>query len=317
MKATYNGYVWALRSSPEFTKMDLTMRFTLPTRDFTIADYFELTLLYHNPATPSGGLCTSSGPTMCSYVTAQSGLSIAYRLGFGQLIVSAYANGVGTLLNQTSLPVITLNTPHEARAVYSDGSLKVYLDSAQLLGIQTPRIPAGQIGFNVYRMDMIANTLTLVGTPVQRLLMSLTGSFDYLLRENVHVQISAMVTDAATGLSVTGADVSIQIFDSSSNVVIPSTQMLEGPTDGVYLWTSSGTVGQLNLAKGVYLAQVTGSLHGGPSTNAILSFHIDPPVEDSAEPFFATFSIAAILGAVSAWAAAILAVRGRVRRSAL
>src|SRR5437764_14691537 len=58
MDATYNGYVWALRSSPEFSDADMTVRFVLPTRDNTEADWFGLWMLAHNPTTPPSGSCT-------------------------------------------------------------------------------------------------------------------------------------------------------------------------------------------------------------------------------------------------------------------
>jgi hypothetical protein len=157
--------------------MDMTMRFTLPTRDNTDADYFELMMLYHAPATPSGGLCTSSGPTMCSYVTPESGISVTYHVGTNELWIGFS----GVLQRRVPLPAVSLGRPHEARASYSTGNLTVYLDSVQVLSMKTPRIQPGQIGFDVYRMDMIVNTLTLIGTPTQRLSISLTGNFDYLL----------------------------------------------------------------------------------------------------------------------------------------
>lgn len=284
MKATYNGYVWAIRSSPEFTGIDMTMRFTIPNRDNTDADAFGLQLLYHNPMTPSGGICTSGGPTICSYVSAQSGLKLYFRIGNSQLYINLFANGQQSALNQLSVPTVTLNQPHDLRATYSSGNLALYLDEVQLVSMQTPNVPAGEIGFEAYRTDMIVNTVTLVGTPTQRLSISLTGSFDYLLQETVPAQVAAIVTDASTGQPVSKANVTIQVVDSSGNTIVPSTSMPGQPVGaGVYVWTSNGTLQRLHLPKGIYLARVTASLTGTPTALAILSFHVDPPVGAASE----------------------------------
>jgi len=78
MDATYNGYVWALRSSPEFSDADMTVRFVLPNRDNTEADWFGLWMLAHNPTTPPGGSCT----TVCPFIVPESGLWLLFRVGF-------------------------------------------------------------------------------------------------------------------------------------------------------------------------------------------------------------------------------------------
>src|SRR6266571_3037962 len=149
--ATYNGLVWALRSSPEFSSIDMTMHFSIPNRDFTTADYFALLLILHSPTTPLSTPPGTNCDGTCSYVAGQSGFKILYRIGFNQLVIT---NGPGDVtLSQLSLPLVALNQPHDARATYAAGILTVYLDSVQ-------------IGFETYRTDLIVNTITLVGSPV-------------------------------------------------------------------------------------------------------------------------------------------------------
>ena len=159
MDATYNGYVWALRSSPEFTDADMTMQFVLPNRDYTTADSFRLLMLFHNPTTPPDGSCID-----CSLVVPESGLSLNFRMGSNVLGVARYAGGEVVSSTIVPLPPVALNEPHEARAVYDEGSLIVYLDSVQLLSWSAPDVPAGQVGFDVYRVDMIVDVVSIVGT---------------------------------------------------------------------------------------------------------------------------------------------------------
>src|SRR6266571_2544797 len=76
--ATYNGLVWILRSSPEFSSIDMTMHFSIPNRDFTDADYFALLLILHSPTTPSSTPPGTNCDGTCSYVAGQSGFE-TYR----------------------------------------------------------------------------------------------------------------------------------------------------------------------------------------------------------------------------------------------
>src|SRR6266704_49850 len=162
--ATYNGLVWILRSSPEFSSIDMTMHFSIPNRDFTDADYFALLLILHSPTTPSSTPPGTNCDGTCSYVAGQSGFKLLYRIGFNQLVIT---NGPGNVtLSQVSLPPVALNQPHDARATYAAGNLTVYLDSVQLATLQIPNVPPGQIGFETYRTDLIVNTITLVGSVV-------------------------------------------------------------------------------------------------------------------------------------------------------
>ena len=161
MDATYNGYVWALRSSPEFSDADMTVRFVLPNRDNTEADWFGLWMLAHNPTTPPGGSCT----TVCPFIVPESGLWLLFRVGFNQLVVTRFAGGVAVSSTTVPLPLVALNQPHDARAVYHNGSLIVYLDSVQLLNWPAPDVPAGQVGFEVYRTDMIVDATNVVAAP--------------------------------------------------------------------------------------------------------------------------------------------------------
>ena len=305
--ATYNGLVWALRSSPEFSSIDMSMHFSIPNRDFTSADYFALLLLLHSPTTPPSTPPGTNCDGTCSYVSAQSGVKLLYRIGFNQLVIT---NGPGNItLSQVPLPAVALNQPHEARAVYTAGNLSVYLDGGLIVNLQTTNVPSGQVGFETYRTDLIMNSITLTSPPAQKLSISLTGSFDYLLQETVPIQIAGLVTSASTGQPVSGANVTIQIVDTSGNTIVSSTTMVENsPGTGVYIWTSNATIQRLHLPKGLYLATVTATLSGGPTASAILSFHIDPPMDIAPQPVLSTPWIIAITLLASSSATAIIAI---------
>jgi hypothetical protein len=315
--ATYNGLVWALRSAPEFPSIDMTIHFSIPNRDFTVADYFALLLLFHTPTTPPSTPPGTNCDGTCSYVTAQSGFKIFYRMGFGQLIVAnSMANAT---LAQVPLPAISVNQPHDARALYVPGSLSVYLDGTLLVSLQTDKIVPGQVGFETYRTDLIVNTISLTTPQPQRLLISLTGGFDYLLQETVPAQVAALVTDASTGQPISNANVTIQIVDTSGNTIVPTVAIREGvPGTGVYIWTSNSTLQRLHLPKGIYLATVTASFPGSPIAHAILSFHVDPPVNAAPQPIAELTWIMAITAVVASAATIILSLGLlRIRRSRL
>jgi len=311
--ATYNGLVWALRSSPEFPSIDMTMHFSIPNRDFTSADYFVLLMLLHTPTTPASTPPGTNCDGTCSYVSALSGFKLLYRVGLGQLLIT---DSMGASLSQVSLPSVGLNQPHDARALYVPGSLSVYLDGALLVNLQTANVAPGQIGFETYRTDLIINSITLASPSTQRLSISLTGSFDYLLQETVPAQIAALVTDASTGQPVSGANVTIRVVDTSGSTVVPSTPMIERPlSSGVYVWTSNSTLQRLHLSKEIYLAAVTASLTGAPAAHAILSFHIDSPIYAAPESMSSTWIIAITVLASSSATIIISMGLQRMRRS--
>ncbi len=313
--ATYNGLVWALRSTPGFPSVDMTMHFSIPNRDFTSADYFALLLIFHSPTTPPSTPPGTNCDGTCSYVSALSGFKIFYRMGFGQLIV---ANSMANVtLAQVSLPAISTNQPHDARALYVPGSLSVYLDGALLVAVKTTNVAPGQIGFETYRTDLIVNSMTLASPLPQSLSISLTGSFDYLLQETVPAQVAALVTDSSTGQPIAGANVTIRVVDTSGNLIVPPTPMPEKPLGtGVYVWTSNSTLQRLHLAKGIYLATVNASMSGVPVAYAILSFHVDPPVDTASEPVLSLPWVIAISALASATATIVLSTSiSKIRHS--
>jgi PKD repeat protein len=242
MDATYNGYVWALRSSPEFSDADMTMRFVLPNRDNTEADWFGLWMLAHNPITPPGGSCT----TVCPFVVPESGLWLQFRVGFNQLVVTRFAGGVAASSTTVPLPLVALNQPHDARAIYQGGSLIVYLDSVQLLNWPAPDVPAGQVGFEVYRTDMIVDATNVVSGPGPPILAAIAD-----------MTVAPGATADQT-ISATDPDADAITFTSSGSSFMTLTQNAQvgnTRTGNIHLAPSLGT-------SGTFQASVTATANG-------------------------------------------------------
>lgn len=112
------------------------------------------------------------------------------------------------------------------------------------------------------------------------LTVELSGQFDYLLREAIPLRVVAQVKDASNMQLVSGATVAIHVYDPKGKVIFNETMVEKIPGSGIYDWTSTKTLRDLNLPKGIYLVRVQASYRGGPVTQAVVLFHIDPPGED-------------------------------------
>ena len=113
--------------------------------------------------------------------------------------------------------------------------------------------------------------------------VKLSGEFDYLQYEKVKIRLAALVTEAITGELVSGASVTLDIYDENGELLVsaPMVERLAGT--GIYEWESPKTIRSLmvlrKIEKGVYLAHVRASFQGA-NAHDILEFHIDPPPEE-------------------------------------
>src|SRR5947209_15170979 len=205
MEGTYNGDVWLLRSSPEFSDIDMTAQFSLPTRDNTIADWFSLFVMFQNSTIPPNGPCVN----VCPFVTPQSGIWLQYRLGFNKLVLTHFVNGASTFSTNVTLPAVTMNQPHAARATYSAGNLTAYLDGAPLITMLISNLPAGKIGLDVYRVDMILNSINIIGTPVPDFAVGVNPS-------SATIAPSSSTTAAVTAASLNGFSGTVTLSATTS-----------------------------------------------------------------------------------------------------
>lgn len=150
----------------------------------------------------------------------------------------------------------------------------------------------GDIGDNTF----VDGKVTLAH---RTLSIELSGNFDYLLRETVRIKLAALVKDALTMDPVSNANVTIQIYADAGNLWISSVMMEKLTGTGIYEWTSSRTIKELGLQKGVYLVRVQASYRSGPMAHDILLFHIDPPAEGNSEMLYYVAFIVVVLASAT------------------
>ncbi len=151
--------------------------------------------------------------------------------------------------------------------------------------------------------DEVTRTLNVTVGP-RTLSITLSGEFDYAFKEPVTIKILALVKDVKSRQPISNADVSIDIYAPSGDLLW-SDKMVEMETgNGVYIWESEETIQDIMNGphwqpyKGVYTVYVTASYNEGPIGYEALEFHIDPPAESSNIPIY--YPAAAIIASVAA-----------------
>ena len=138
------------------------------------------------------------------------------------------------------------------------------------------------------------------GNSNKALSLVLHGSFDYGITEQAKVKVFAELKDSSTRARVSGANVTIQIFDPNNTLWV-SAKMVEAINGiGIYEWASLYTIADMNLQVGVYLASVAAT-NGELSASEIILFHVDPPANSTgagANQWYLATIIALILGGI-------------------
>jgi len=190
----------------------------------------------------------------------------------------------------------------ESRLDYSVGRIRS-------VGILNP----GVYVLGVEVRDTYGNVLT--GTfsiaVVQRLELTLSGSFDFLLKEEIYLRLSALLTDLDTRESVSGATVTFDIYDPVGAVLVSGILIESTAESGVYTYLMPDTMKDLKLEKGIYLVHARAVLPNGAEAVDMIQFHIDPPSDDNGA-LIAGFS-SMMVGAI-AIVGIFVAVRHRIRR---
>jgi 1-phosphatidylinositol phosphodiesterase len=137
--------------------------------------------------------------------------------------------------------------------------------------------------------DTVERTLHVMVGP-RTLSITLSGEFDYAFKEPVPIKILALVKDVKSRQPVSNADVNIEIYAPSGDLLW-SDQMVEMENgNGVYIWESEETIQDIMEGphwqpyKGVYTVYVKASYNAGPISYETLEFHIDPPAESASIP---------------------------------
>ncbi len=110
------------------------------------------------------------------------------------------------------------------------------------------------------------------------LMLKLSGSFDYLLKEDIHLQLAAFLVDISTGDPVTGATITIDIYDPDGSTFV-SESFEEGTDPGVYVYTYPETFkdSKKDWVKGIYIVYAHATAPNGAEAVDMIQFHIDPP----------------------------------------
>jgi hypothetical protein len=171
-----------------------------------------------------------------------------------------------------------INIPANTYDIYVDNAIVAQGVHFRYFG-QTTHLNQIEFGQNSWETPIgFIDDLSIVSqeqiTPVTPII-KLTGSLNYLLAEDVNVRLDALVEDAKTMAPVSNASVTVQIYYPNGSLWVSDTMLETQPGTGIYEWESSGTINEMNLAKGVYLVVANASAGTAFSTD-ILLFHIDP-----------------------------------------
>jgi hypothetical protein len=124
--------------------------------------------------------------------------------------------------------------------------------------------------------------------------LELSGSFDYLLKEEIHFQFAGQLRDVDTGVPISGAYVEFAIY-GPDGLPIRSDSMIE-QRPGTYVYTSAETLKDLKWEKGIYLVICDAALEAGAETcaTAMIQFHIDPPSDSNLMASSVSLTIGAV-----------------------
>ena len=124
------------------------------------------------------------------------------------------------------------------------------------------------------------------GEPVTpRLQLELSGSFDYLEEEDIHLQIAGILTDSYTGAAISGATVIFEIYNPDGTMFISG--VLVETIPGIYVYKAADTIEVLQdvLTKGIYLVYAHALAEDGREAVDMIQFHIDPPGDLESNPW--------------------------------
>jgi parallel beta-helix repeat protein len=155
----------------------------------------------------------------------------------------------------------------------------------------------GSYGLELTVNDIYGNALSAAfeiivfspeeGTPLlHRPELEVSGSFDFLLKEDIHLQLVAMLTYLDTGEPISGATVTFDIYDSDGLILMTGTMVEDLANPGVYIYVTPDTMKDLKLPKGIYLVHARATLPNGAEAVGMIQFHVDPPGTSGPDTLF-------------------------------
>jgi hypothetical protein len=182
------------------------------------------------------------------------------------------ANPLGTSLNLGD-PVFTSDGPSAAAitCMSNDSQVLASWEDDSTFAF-THEFGQGRV---YYQADLYPTVTQQPQGSNEPLTLTLLGGFDYGVAEPARVKVCAELTDPTTMQPISGANVTIQVFDPNDNLWISASMNETITGTGFYEWDSPDTVTNMNLQPGVYIAQVSAS-YGSSSASDFMLFHIDP-----------------------------------------
>jgi hypothetical protein len=107
--------------------------------------------------------------------------------------------------------------------------------------------------------------------------LQLSGSFDFLEKEEIHLQLAGILLDKDSGLPVSGAAITANIYDPEGRDLLSVVMIEEILGSGIYTYTHPTTMKDEKLQKGIYLVTAHAISSEGIEAFDMLQFHIDPP----------------------------------------
>jgi hypothetical protein len=120
------------------------------------------------------------------------------------------------------------------------------------------------------------------GREFMPLMLKLSGSFDYLLKEDIHLQLAAFLVDTSTGNPVTGATITFDLYGPDGALMLFGS-FEEDFASGVYNYTYPDTFkdSKKDWMKGIYIVYAHATAPNGDEAVDMIQFHIDPPGGES------------------------------------
>jgi len=194
-----------------------------------------------------------------AYVSVQNPLGTSLTSGEQLITGSGYSNA----------GLQSMNASSQVLATWSDGSTFAFTNTYGQGRVywQVNMFPSQQSSSS----SGSSSESSLSGS----LSLTLLGGFDYGAVEAANVKVFAELRDAVTMEPISGANVTIQVYDPNDTLWVSASMVEAINGTGIYEWDSPDTVANLNLQPGVYLALVTATISGS-SASEIMAFHIDP-----------------------------------------
>ncbi|MFW9829146.1 MAG: TolB family protein [Candidatus Thorarchaeota archaeon] len=124
------------------------------------------------------------------------------------------------------------------------------------------------------------------GEPVtQRLQLELSGSFDFLEKEKIHLQIAGLLTEFFSGDTVSEATVTFDVYHPNGTKILDGEMIEQVADSGVYIYKADLTMKEMDLPKGIYWIYAQAETSEGLKAVDMIQFHIDPPGDQEFNPW--------------------------------